>query len=377
MSTNHDDLKLLLGGYATGTLTPAEREKLFAAALENQEIFDALADDQALKELLEDPESRGYLREALHETTSRPLEEQPHLMRMSVAAAAAAPMPRPPSTFAAAPPPRSGFRSAYLALAAVIVISTSVGAWFYLRAPEQKQVASVATNSPIQPKPQVEMAKAPPPQEFRDRREAPRQAAAQASSAEPAKAKDRSRDEVRDQVAPASPPPPPPAPSPVAEPTPAPVVVAAEAEAKAVAAAAPKPAAPAQPPAFSLRRRNAQGQFVDIPTDSRLTEGDEIEIILPIAAGAAGTGAGGARQEVAELADVASPKKEAFANRTNALGSLARSDRAKAAPAPAPAAAAAAPPPPTPPNRFTLKAGENVLRYAGREIRLQAAPKNP
>jgi len=51
----------LLNGYATGTLTPAERERLFAAALEDQSLFDALAEEQSLKDLLDDPEARGYL----------------------------------------------------------------------------------------------------------------------------------------------------------------------------------------------------------------------------------------------------------------------------------------------------------------------------
>jgi hypothetical protein len=56
-----DDLLKLLGGYATGTLTVEERDLLFAAALEDQELFDALADEQALKEMLDDPECRARL----------------------------------------------------------------------------------------------------------------------------------------------------------------------------------------------------------------------------------------------------------------------------------------------------------------------------
>ena len=55
----------LLNGYATGTLTPAERERLFAAALEDQSLFDALAEEQSLKDLLDDPEARGYLLDEL------------------------------------------------------------------------------------------------------------------------------------------------------------------------------------------------------------------------------------------------------------------------------------------------------------------------
>lgn len=51
----------LLGGYATGTLTEAERGALFAAVLEDQELFDALADEEALRELLADPDVRARL----------------------------------------------------------------------------------------------------------------------------------------------------------------------------------------------------------------------------------------------------------------------------------------------------------------------------
>ena len=54
-----EDIKKLLGGYATGTLTAEEQQALFAAALEDQELFDALAREQALRDLLSDPASRG------------------------------------------------------------------------------------------------------------------------------------------------------------------------------------------------------------------------------------------------------------------------------------------------------------------------------
>jgi len=50
-----EDIKKLLGGYATDTLTTEERQALFAAALEDQELFDALAREQSLRDLLRDP----------------------------------------------------------------------------------------------------------------------------------------------------------------------------------------------------------------------------------------------------------------------------------------------------------------------------------
>ncbi|MBI3132228.1 MAG: hypothetical protein HYZ13_12985 [Acidobacteria bacterium] len=61
------DAEKLLGGYATGTLTEAERRELFAAALEHQVLFDALADEEALRELLADPAARAELLAALAE----------------------------------------------------------------------------------------------------------------------------------------------------------------------------------------------------------------------------------------------------------------------------------------------------------------------
>ena len=44
-------IQKLLGGYATGTLTPEEQQLLFEAALSDQELFDALAREQSLRDL--------------------------------------------------------------------------------------------------------------------------------------------------------------------------------------------------------------------------------------------------------------------------------------------------------------------------------------
>src|SRR6185437_1172129 len=60
-----DDMRKLLGGYATGTLTDAERKALFEAAMEDQTLFDAIADEGVLKEVLDDPQARASLLEAL------------------------------------------------------------------------------------------------------------------------------------------------------------------------------------------------------------------------------------------------------------------------------------------------------------------------
>src|SRR5881628_1310640 len=65
-----EDIRNLLGGFATDTLTDRERELLFTASLTNQELFNALADDQALRELLSDPASRRQLLKALQPAES-------------------------------------------------------------------------------------------------------------------------------------------------------------------------------------------------------------------------------------------------------------------------------------------------------------------
>ena len=59
------DLEKLLGGFAANTLTPEERSQLYKAALQDQPLFNALADEQALKELLSDPAVRRKLLETL------------------------------------------------------------------------------------------------------------------------------------------------------------------------------------------------------------------------------------------------------------------------------------------------------------------------
>ena len=59
--TDKEHIQKLLGGYATGTLTPEEQQALYAAALEDQEIFDALAREQSLRDLLRDPAARAQL----------------------------------------------------------------------------------------------------------------------------------------------------------------------------------------------------------------------------------------------------------------------------------------------------------------------------
>jgi hypothetical protein len=72
----------LLGGYATGTLTEAERRVLFEAALADQALFDALADEEALRELLADPAIRAQLLGALAPRVV-PLWRRPAILGMA------------------------------------------------------------------------------------------------------------------------------------------------------------------------------------------------------------------------------------------------------------------------------------------------------
>jgi hypothetical protein len=65
---NREEIEKLLGGYATGTLTAEEREALFAAAVEDQQLFEALAREEPLRELLQEPVAKSRLLNALERT---------------------------------------------------------------------------------------------------------------------------------------------------------------------------------------------------------------------------------------------------------------------------------------------------------------------
>lgn len=60
-----EEIRKLLGGYATDALSADERRILFEAALEDQELFNALQNEDALRELLADPVTRAQARQAL------------------------------------------------------------------------------------------------------------------------------------------------------------------------------------------------------------------------------------------------------------------------------------------------------------------------
>jgi hypothetical protein len=64
------DPKRLLGGYATDSLTEEERSELLRAALDDQELFDAVLENEGLRELLESPGARNELLAALERPTA-------------------------------------------------------------------------------------------------------------------------------------------------------------------------------------------------------------------------------------------------------------------------------------------------------------------
>lgn len=72
----------LLGGYAAGNLTAEERRLLMEAALKDQALFDALADEEALRELLQDPAARDRLLEVLNSRSPKvvPFFRRPWVM---------------------------------------------------------------------------------------------------------------------------------------------------------------------------------------------------------------------------------------------------------------------------------------------------------
>ena len=102
---NARELERLLGGFAAGTLTGSERGELMRAALEDQQLFDALADEEALRDALADPVFRSRLRarlapvEVMDEELLAAARMAPALprpaMAMSWEAAAAPPSPLP------------------------------------------------------------------------------------------------------------------------------------------------------------------------------------------------------------------------------------------------------------------------------------------
>lgn len=141
-----EEVRHLLGGYASGTLSEAEKKALFEAAMHDQVLFDAMADEQSLKDLLDDPESRGYLKAALDEAPMG--GDQPLLAPVRPRAAPVAPLPPAPASQVVPPrvwrPALSWGVVAAAALATVSVVGI-------LRVNQKQSPAEVARNTQVIP----------------------------------------------------------------------------------------------------------------------------------------------------------------------------------------------------------------------------------
>ncbi len=130
-----EDIKKLLGGYATGTLTAEEQQALFAAALEDQELFDTLAREQTLRDVLSDPASRAPLLTALDTPARRTFHFWEWLRRPAVAG---------------------------LAVAGVAGIAV-VAVWQGMRTPPVRPAPQIIAELKVQPAPTQSTAEVPAP----------------------------------------------------------------------------------------------------------------------------------------------------------------------------------------------------------------------
>ena len=259
----NEEIRKLLGGYATNSLTEAERKALFEAALEDQELFDALQQEEALRDLLADPISRRQVQEAL--------EGAPSELRAVAAAAAVSP------NYAQAPvePKRaSGWwsrRWAWTGAASAVAAAVLIVAVVRSNRPVEKlksvQVASeaapsAAATSPVTPPPKTSEPKPTP-------------APPRRKQAAPADRQPGARNEVKDEVAAATPPPPP-----------------APAAAQPAARSEPPPAAPQQQtgPAPRVQQNQADAQVQAQAAISRYREQERLESARPPAIGGAAFG---------------------------------------------------------------------------------------
>lgn len=259
------ELRHLLNGYATGTLTEEERKRLFAAAFEDQAVFEALAEEQSLKDLLDDPEARGYLLAEL---------ERPPVVTVSPVAGASG--------------TRAGGRL-WLPFAAVMLgLVVTGGVWWRTR-PAEPAVVAVQARPPLAtglPKTRGPETRVPPPvrNEVKSVSEPVRSSPALADAerrpqAAAAPALDAVKKEARD-----------PAPAQVAERAPEKIperVLESAADRqseKAVASASapvPVPARMAASPVAHELWRLENGQFVRTPPGGRFASGDIIFVRLP------------------------------------------------------------------------------------------------
>ena len=167
------EIRKLLGGYAANTLTERERTALFEAALEDQNLFDALHNEDELRELLADPVSREQIRQALEPVTAqrrRAFWMQPGLIGGLIGAAS---------------------------LTAAAVVAIVIVTWH--REPAATSVPTQMAQSQVEPK--VEAPQPAPPIPAPQRKHAARLAARSAELAAPPAAGNAVRIEVVSELA--------------------------------------------------------------------------------------------------------------------------------------------------------------------------------
>src|SRR6202044_1714969 len=102
-----DEIERLLGGYATNTLSDEERERLFAAAIEDQEVFNALENEQVLGDLLHDSVRRGLIETTLAPPPARPVRRWSWFWYPAAGVAAAGALVLAFVMFRTGPPPET------------------------------------------------------------------------------------------------------------------------------------------------------------------------------------------------------------------------------------------------------------------------------
>jgi len=146
-----DEAQKLLGAYATGSLTADERRLLLEAALDDQDLFNHLAREHELKQILDEPGAKARLIDALA-------------------------------------PPRPRFSPIWLWTAsAAAVASLAVAAWLFVRGPKPApaiQVAQVDAVTPAPPPAAAPVAPTPAPPKRTARNKTPAPAPAPALQAQ-------------------------------------------------------------------------------------------------------------------------------------------------------------------------------------------------
>jgi hypothetical protein len=106
----NDEIRDLIGRYATGSLTADEQKRLFDAALDDQDVFNEIAQEQDIKKLLAEPGARDRLIHALE-----PPRKQAWIFGVAataaltvlIAAVLLRPAPKPPQVAAVKPAPQA------------------------------------------------------------------------------------------------------------------------------------------------------------------------------------------------------------------------------------------------------------------------------